>query len=135
MDALRVLDALALISHWTSDGRPMPGKFPHVQTHSGEVENWDPVRNLPRNFYQEDWLETLDKYELRELNMGKEINLVFPARLLRCVTISLSRPIIKFYSPSLAARYKNASDPQRPPLPIRSVQPSASEPHGMRTSR
>lgn len=28
--ALRVLDALALVSHWTSDGRPRPGKFPHV---------------------------------------------------------------------------------------------------------
>ena len=133
-DALRVLDALALVSHWTSDGRPMPGKFPHVRTHSEEVENRDPVRNLLRNFYREDWLETLDKYELRELNMGKEINLVFPNRLLRCVAISLCRHIIEFCS-SLAFRYKNVSDPQRPPLPVGSAQATASEPHAMRASR
>ena len=88
--ALRVLDALALVSHWTSDGRPRPGKFPHIRIDSNRTENRDAVRNLPRNFYQEDWLETLDKHELRALNMGKPINLVFPVRLLRYVTSSLS---------------------------------------------
>jgi hypothetical protein len=87
---LRVLDALALVSHWTSDGRPRPGKFPHVRIDSDRVENRDPVRNLPRNFYRADWLNTLDKYERRELNIGKPFTLAFPDRLLRCVTKSLS---------------------------------------------
>ncbi|KAH9011137.1 hypothetical protein EDB85DRAFT_1878979, partial [Lactarius pseudohatsudake] len=27
---LQILDALVLVSHWTSDGWPRPGKFPHV---------------------------------------------------------------------------------------------------------
>jgi len=27
---LRVLDALALVLYWTIDGRPRPGKFPHI---------------------------------------------------------------------------------------------------------
>jgi len=27
---LRILDALALVSHWMSDGRPTAGQFPHV---------------------------------------------------------------------------------------------------------
>ncbi|KAI9434625.1 hypothetical protein H4582DRAFT_1818480 [Lactarius indigo] len=88
--ALRVLDALALVSHWTSDGRPRPGKFPHVRIDSNRVENRDPVRNLPRNFYREDWLDTLDDYELRELNIHKPVNLALPDRILRYVTRSLS---------------------------------------------
>jgi hypothetical protein len=87
---LRVLDALALVTHWTSDGRPRPGKFPHVRIDSKKVENRDPVCNLPRNFYSEDWLNTLDKYERKELNMGKSINFVIPGRLMRCVTSSPS---------------------------------------------
>lgn len=87
---LRALDALALVSHWTSDGWPRPGKFPHARIYSDRVENRDPVPNLPRNFYQKDWLNTLDKYELRELNIGQPINLDLPDRLLTCVTSSFS---------------------------------------------
>ncbi|KAI9449594.1 hypothetical protein BJY52DRAFT_1227678 [Lactarius psammicola] len=62
---LRVLDALALISHWTSDGWPRP------------------VHNFPHNFYQEDWLNTLDDYELQELNIHKPVNLTLPDWVLR----------------------------------------------------
>lgn len=82
-NALRVLDALALVSHWTRDGRPRPGKFPHVRIDSGRVENRDPVRNLPRNFYRPEWLNTLDKYERRELNVGKPVALTLPSRVIR----------------------------------------------------
>ncbi|KAI9437097.1 hypothetical protein BJY52DRAFT_1130163 [Lactarius psammicola] len=78
---LRVLDALVLVSHWTSDGRPRPGKFPHVRIDSDRVENRNAVRNLPRNFYRPQWLRTLDKYELRELNMRKPVELLLPSGL------------------------------------------------------
>jgi hypothetical protein len=118
---LRVLDALALVTHWTSDGRPRPGKFPHIRIDSDRVEERDPVHNLPRNFYQADWLNTLDKHELRELNMGKSIDLEVPDRILRCVTV-VSQPIeafLDFVCLRIARRYKDASDPQRPPLPPR----------------
>jgi hypothetical protein len=84
---LRVLDALALVFHWTSNGRPKPGKFPHVQIDSDRLEIREPVRNLPRNFYNSDWLNTLDKYERQALNMGKPIELAISSRLLRCVTM------------------------------------------------
>lgn len=120
-NTLRVLDALALVSHWTSDGRPRPGKFPHVRIDSTRVEDRDPVRNLPRNFYKVDWLNTLDEHELRELNMGKPIDLNLPDHILRCVT-SVSLPIeafLDFVCLRIAHRYKDASDPQRPPLPRR----------------
>ena len=85
-EVLRALDALVLVSHWTSDGRPRPGKFPHVRLHSDKVEERDPVRNLPRNFYQTEWLDTLDKYERRELNMSEPVKLSLPPGLLRYVT-------------------------------------------------
>ncbi|KAI0291477.1 hypothetical protein BC826DRAFT_955745 [Russula brevipes] len=111
---LRVLDALALVAHWSRDGRPRPGKFPHARIASDRTENREPVRNLPRNFYRSDWLDALDKYERRELNIGAPIELALPSRVL-----------------SLAHRYKNASDPQRPPLPSGGVQSSASKPCGM----
>lgn len=117
-NVLRVLDALVLVSHWTSDGRPRPGKFPHVRIHSDRIETLAAVPNLPRNFYRSDWLKTLDKYERRELNMGKPVDLTLPSRVLRYVTdVSMRRnPDICFIF-SLAYRYKDASDPQHPPLP------------------
>jgi hypothetical protein len=82
-NVLRVLDALALVSHWTGDGRPRPGKFPHVRIHSDRIETREPICNLPRNFYRSDWLNTLDKYERRKLNMGKPVDLTLPSRVLR----------------------------------------------------
>jgi hypothetical protein len=91
---LRVLDALALVAHWTSDGRPRPGKFPHVRIDSSRVEARDPVRNLPRNFYRAEWLDTLDKDERRELSMGKRVDLHLPNRVLRYVTSSRNRGIL-----------------------------------------
>ena len=115
---LRVLDALALVSHWTSDGRPRPGKFPHVRIHSDRVETREPVYNLPRNFYRSDWLNTLDKYECRDLNMGKPVDLTLPSRVLRYVTsLSMRRSSELPFIFSLAHRYKDASDPQHLPLP------------------
>jgi hypothetical protein len=83
---LRVLDALALISHWTVDGRPRPGKFPHARIDSDRVENRDPVHNLPRNFYRPDWLATRDKHERRMLNIGKPVEITLPSQLLRYAT-------------------------------------------------
>ncbi len=83
-DVLRVLDALALVSHWTRDGRPRPGKFPHVRIDSNRVEKRDPVPNLPRNFYRPEWIKTLDKYERRKLHRRKPIELTLPSRALRC---------------------------------------------------
>jgi hypothetical protein len=83
---LRVLDALALVPHW-SNGRPRPGKFPHARIDSNKVENQDPVRSLPRNFYRPDWLATLDEYERRELNIGKPVELTLSSRVLRYVTL------------------------------------------------
>jgi hypothetical protein len=82
-NVLRVLDALALVSHWTGDGRPRAGKFPHVRIDSNKVEDRDPVYGLPLNFYKREWLATLDKYERKALNIGKAVKLVLPSRLLR----------------------------------------------------
>lgn len=132
---LRMLDALALVSHWTSDGRPRPGKFPHVRIISDKVENRDPVRNLPSNFYAKDWLDQLDQYERRELNIRKPVNLVLPNRLLRCVTRSLRvEALLNIVRFRLANRYKDASDPQRPPLPSGGTQNSASGSRDVRPS-
>ncbi|KAI9434925.1 hypothetical protein BJY52DRAFT_1231015 [Lactarius psammicola] len=83
---LRVLDALALISHWTSDGWPRP------------------VHNFPHNFYQEDWLDTLDDYELRELNIHKPINLTLPDQVQGHVR-PLKTPVAKGECSKLYSRF------------------------------
>jgi hypothetical protein len=87
-NVLRVLDALALVPHW-SNGWPRSGKFPHARIDSNKVENRDPVRSLPHNFYRPDWLATLDEYECRELNISKPVELTLSSRVLRYVTTSL----------------------------------------------
>ncbi len=85
---MRVLDALVLVSHWTRDGRPRAGKFPHMCIDSDRVDNKDPVCNLPHNFYRPEWLETLDKYERRRLNMLALVPLNIPSKILRYVASS-----------------------------------------------
>jgi hypothetical protein len=82
-NAMRVLDALALVSHWTRDGRPRPGKFPHVRIDSDRAESRDPVPGLPLNFYRSDWLKSLDKYERKQLKVGERVELAFPSRVMR----------------------------------------------------
>ena len=67
------------------------------------------------------------------LNMGKEINFVFPNRLLRCVTISLCRRITEICSALLSRSgirmRQTLKGPRLGPLK------NASEPHAMRASR
>ncbi|KAF8259293.1 hypothetical protein EI94DRAFT_1707222 [Lactarius quietus] len=90
-EVLRALDVLVLMSHWSSAGVPRAEKFPHVWLDPNRVEERDPVRNLPLNFYRPEWLETLDRYKCQELNMGKAVKLTLPPRVLQVKKTALEK--------------------------------------------
>jgi hypothetical protein len=123
---LRILDALALVPHWTADGRPRAGQFPHERIDSDRVETRPSnyaVPNLPRNFYRPEYLSSLDKFERRNLEIGKPVDLTLPSHVLRCVTtFHIKEEFSNLFHLSLANRFKHASDPRRPPLPRGSAQ-------------
>ncbi|KAF9490137.1 hypothetical protein BDN71DRAFT_222649 [Pleurotus eryngii] len=76
---LRGLDALHMSTRFNSDGRPRRGAFPHrrIRGRSDESPS-NPAHGLPCNFYSLKFLQTLNKYELRQLKVKPEITLSFP---------------------------------------------------------
>ncbi|KAF4603288.1 hypothetical protein EYR38_003701 [Pleurotus pulmonarius] len=76
---LRGLDALHMSTRFNPDGRPRRGAFPHRRIRGRSEESpSNPAHGLPHNFYSSKFLQTLDKYELKQLKMKPEITLSFP---------------------------------------------------------
>lgn len=72
------LDALHMSTRFQVNGQPLPGAFPHYRVNSGRIEDdAPPVVGLPRNFYDEDWLENLDEIELEKLDVQPPMDITF----------------------------------------------------------
>jgi hypothetical protein len=81
---LKTLDLVHLSSRFSSTGRAKRGAFPHRRTLSSRIEqDATPVRGLPRNFYDPDWLHTLGKHERRALNVQDEVDLSLEPAVLK----------------------------------------------------
>ena len=73
---LRLFDKIHLSSRFTSLGRPKRGAFPHRRFPSRRVgQSRKPVPGLPRNFYDETWLASLEEFERDALNIQPERDL------------------------------------------------------------
>jgi hypothetical protein len=57
------------------------------------VKNRKPVPGLPRNFYRDSYLRTLDEDQLRDLKMRRSVNLELPPDILRCVRDKVSESL------------------------------------------
>ncbi|KAF8969051.1 hypothetical protein BDZ97DRAFT_1654284 [Flammula alnicola] len=80
-----VFDRLHLATRFQS-GRATAGAFPRVRVANRYREDQEcatPVRGLPRNFYDPDWLLRQDKGFIRWLDIQAEIDLRIPMELLR----------------------------------------------------
>jgi hypothetical protein len=81
---LRTFDRLHLSTRFGTDDRATPGQFPHPRVNSRRIEPYaKPVPGLPLNFYDPDWLEPLDKFERKELDIGPNVDLGFSSQILR----------------------------------------------------
>lgn len=80
-----ILGALHMASHFTADDRPRPGRFTHPRTASHQLYMGPAPSGLPSNLYKSEYLESLTPDELDDLNVQPEVDLLFPARIMRFV--------------------------------------------------
>jgi hypothetical protein len=74
---LRTMDLVHIGTRFYDDGTPMPGnqareRYPGTKTQIGR-----PITGLPRNFYDAEWLKTLDLDEIAGLGVQPEIDINF----------------------------------------------------------
>lgn len=75
-NVLTHLDLVHLSGRYTSDGRPTRGAWPRTRLPSDIVDrNITPVKGLPANCYNRQWLNTLTRDEVEALQMRDEIDL------------------------------------------------------------
>jgi hypothetical protein len=84
-----ILDALHMASHFTANDQSRPGRFSHPRTRSNRVYTASAPPALPTNLYNPEYLSGLNPDELEELNIQPKIGLLFPARVMRWVFLSL----------------------------------------------
>ncbi|KAG5219357.1 hypothetical protein IMY05_C4942000100 [Salix suchowensis] len=98
----RTFDILHMSTRFTLNDRAGPGRFPRVRfdSHDRAEEHAKPVPGLPRNFYNPDFLFSLDKYDREALDIQPDFDLSFSARVNYIV-----------------ARFKNVSSRRDEPLP------------------
>ncbi|KAF8058574.1 hypothetical protein FPV67DRAFT_1428039 [Lyophyllum atratum] len=84
---LKVFDKLHLSTRFNLANEPGPGQFPHRRVVSTELARRgdDPVKGLPRNFYDEEWLRGLNKSTRDKLNIQDAVDLSFSTEILRFV--------------------------------------------------
>lgn len=82
----RTWDHLAMSMWYGPDGKPRPGRFPHVWIEAKPVRR-DPYTTappkLPLNFYDDGWYKVLDSIEKQKLLAGPTISLTFPPTIVR----------------------------------------------------
>ena len=84
---LRVMDHVYLARRFTSDGRVTRGSWIRNRKPSSKVDHTAaPVKGLPINFYDKEWLGSLPPREQRRLKMGKAVDLTHTKEMIRCVS-------------------------------------------------
>ena len=70
---LRILDLLHLSTKFDLFGTAAPGNWPRVRVPSQRVVEKRPVGRLPKNFYNQAWLQTLTAKQQEELDMSPSV--------------------------------------------------------------
>lgn len=83
-DWLRVIDHIYLASRFSTDGRVTRGKWMRNRKPSNKIDSAaTPVKGLPINFYDEDWLESLGRKERNSLKMKEPVDLTHTKDVMR----------------------------------------------------
>ncbi|KAJ3534023.1 hypothetical protein NM688_g7199 [Phlebia brevispora] len=81
-DYLCALDAIQLSTHFTKTGKRLPGALPRTRYLSKKIDHeTQPVRGLPLNFYDADWLKSLSREERNLLMIETAVDLKIPDSL------------------------------------------------------
>ena len=116
---LHNLDILSIASKYSDAGRPLPGAFPRERIANNNREEFvaKPVPDLPRAFYDKDWLKRLTPQERDRLRIKEvDVNLDFPASLEPYVAFVLLESIAD-YLHSIIRRFAHVKNHNQVPLP------------------
>ena len=83
---IRVFDHMYLTTKFSEVKRPKRGNWPRIRvptTQRNAKRTGNPVPGLPRNFYSEAWLSTLDADDLEELDIQQPVALVHSEEVLQ----------------------------------------------------
>lgn len=83
---IRVFDRIFMTTKFNEVNRPKRGNWPRIRvptTQRNVQREGKPIPGLPRNFYDEAWLSTLDQDDLESLNVQEPIRLVHSPEVLQ----------------------------------------------------
>ena len=90
---LQVIDNVYLARRFTADGRVTPGNWIRNRVRSGRVDRTAvPIKGLPVNFYDKEWLMSLPPKKRRALRVGEASDLTHTKEMIRSVS-PLSLPL------------------------------------------
>lgn len=81
----RIFDALHMVRRFEG-GIPKRGNWPTIRTETNPVRvdrTCKAVKQLPRNFYDDQWYNSLNDFERSHINAQPEVSLDFSQELLR----------------------------------------------------
>ena len=84
---MQVFDDLHLSMRFHPGRHRTVGNLPHTRvlqlSDQREERGFSaPVKGLPENFYDPDWLEDLDEHQKRNLDLQPGVDLTFPSRII-----------------------------------------------------
>lgn len=78
----RTLDHLYLSTRFTTADRPKSGPLPHKRVMTSRIDHESSTpKGLPRNFYDPNYLSSLDVQEREQLEIQDAVDLSFPPNL------------------------------------------------------
>ena len=83
---LKVIDNVYLARRFTTDGRVTPGNWIRNRLRSGKVDQTaTPIKGLPVNFYDKEWLRSLPPRKKRGLRVSGVVDLSHSEEMIRSV--------------------------------------------------
>ena len=87
---LQVIDNVYLSHRFMTDGRTTPGNWIRNRVRSGKVDQTAaPIKGLPVNFYDKEWLQSLPPQSKRGLRVGEAADLSHTEEMIRLVSTLL----------------------------------------------
>lgn len=84
---MEIFERLHLATRFSESGRATPGAFPHIRVNSSRYREdqvfAQPVRHLPRSFYDPDWLSQQNEMLIHWLDIQPAVDLTFSVLLQR----------------------------------------------------
>ena len=85
---LQVIDNVYLARRFSADGRVTPGNWVRNRVRCGKIDQMAaPIKGLPVNFYDKEWLTSLPPKKRRALRIGETSDLTHTSEMIRYLSV------------------------------------------------